>query len=115
MTKTHHPQSDWITCGRELPLHERFCYRALRTFVYKTTRQADLAMHIHYPHDWRPADRRPAIIFFFGGGLQDGTVEQFTRQAVYLAGRGMVVARADYRVMPKHRVTADRCVARPCG
>jgi acetyl esterase len=111
MTDMGMPEAEWITCGRDLPLAERFCYRALKSFVYKTTPQANLSLHVHYPHDWRPADRRPSIVFFFGGGLQDGTVEQFTRQAVYLAGRGMVVARADYRVMPKHSVTADACVA----
>jgi acetyl esterase len=111
VTETTTSEAQWITCGRELPLQERFCYRALRTFNYKTTPQVDLSVHVHYPHDWRPTDRRPSIVFFFGGGLQDGTVEQFTRQAVYLAGRGMVVARADYRVMPKHGVTADACVA----
>jgi acetyl esterase len=110
--------SDLITCGRELPLEERFCYRALRTVTYKTTPaqitgtpQKALDLHIHFPHDWRATDHRPAIVFFFGGGLLDGTPEQFTRQAVYLAGRGMVAVRADYRLMPKHHVTADRCVA----
>jgi acetyl esterase/lipase len=103
--------AELITCGRELPLDERFCYRAIQTFTYKQTPQKALDLHIHFPHDWRPTDKRPAIVFFFGGGLQDGTPEQFTRQAVHLAGRGMVAVRADYRVMPKHNVTADRCVA----
>ncbi len=104
-------RAELITCGRELPLEERFCYRAIRSWVFKVTPQTELTLHIHFPHDWRATDCRPAVVFFFGGGLQDGTVEQFTRQAVYLAGRGMVVARADYRLMPKHGVTADRCVA----
>jgi acetyl esterase/lipase len=108
---TQNSQADTITCGRELPLDERFCYRAIQTVTYKSTPQVDLNLHIHLPHAWRPTDRRPAIVFFFGGGLQDGTVEQFTRQAVYFAGKGMVTVRADYRVMPKHGVTADRCVA----
>jgi acetyl esterase len=104
-------QTQMITCGRELPLEERFCYRAIRSWVFKTTPQTELQIHVHFPHDWRATDHRPAIVFFFGGGLLDGTVEQFARQAVYLTGRGMVVARADYRLIPKHGVTADRCVA----
>jgi len=111
MTETTILERDPITSGRELPLDERFSYRALRSYVYKSTPQFDLKIHVHFPHDWRPTDRRAAIVFFFGGGLLDGTPEQFTRQAVALAGRGMVVARADYRVMLKHNVTADRCVA----
>jgi len=111
MTETPILERNPITSGRELPLDERFSYRALRSYVYKATPQLDLKIHVHFPHDWRATDRRAAIVFFFGGGLLDGTPEQFTRQAVCLASRGMVVARADYRVMPKHDVTADRCVA----
>ena len=111
MTETPILERNPITRGRELPLEERFSYRALRAYVYKSAPQLDLEIHVHFPHDWRATDRRAAIVFFFGGGLLDGTPEQFTRQAVTLAGRGMVVARVDYRVMLKHNVTADRCVA----
>jgi len=35
-------------------------------------------------------DKRPAIVFFFGGGWTSGTVKQFEPQAEYLASRGMV-------------------------
>jgi acetyl esterase len=111
MTDTLILERNPITSGRDLSLDERFSYRALRSYVYKSTPQLDLEIHVHFPHDWRETDRRAAVVFFFGGGLLDGTPEQFTRQAVALAGRGMVVARADYRVMLKHDVTADRCVA----
>ena len=111
MTETPILERNPITSGRELPLDKRFSYRALRTYVYKSTPQLDLKIHVHFPHDWRATDRRAAIVFFFGRGMRDGTPEQFTRQAVCLASRGMVVARADYCVMLKHDVTADRCVA----
>jgi acetyl esterase/lipase len=111
MTNYDRTNTELITCGRELPIDERFCYRALQSVTYKSTPQVDLELHIHLPHDWHPADRRPTIVFFFGGGLQEGTVEQFTRQGVYFAGKGMVTVRADYRVMPKYGITADRCVA----
>ncbi|MCE5328707.1 MAG: alpha/beta hydrolase [Planctomycetaceae bacterium] len=82
-----------------------------RTFVYKKTPQGELAMHVHMPKDWKPADKRPAIVFFFGGGWTGGTVEQFRKQAEYFASRGMVAARADYRVKSVHGVTPDKCVA----
>jgi acetyl esterase/lipase len=49
-------------------------------------------------------------VFFFGGGWRDGSVEQFRPQAEYLAGRGLVAARADYRVLNRHGTTADRAV-----
>ncbi|MFO0949518.1 MAG: alpha/beta hydrolase, partial [Planctomycetota bacterium] len=59
---------------------------------------------------WKPEDKRPAIVFFFGGGWATGSVRQFEEQAAHLARRGMVAARADYRVRMRHNVTPDRCV-----
>lgn len=81
-----------------------------RPFIYKKTKPADLAMYVHFPPDWKKADKRPAIVFFFGGGWTSGKVEQFEPQARYLASRGMVAARADYRVKSRHNVTPDACV-----
>ena len=80
------------------------------SFVYKKTPQAELLIHVSYPPGWKASDRRPAIVFFFGGGWIGGTVEQFAPQAAYLAGRGMVAARADYRVWSRHKATPDQCV-----
>jgi acetyl esterase len=79
-------------------------------FVYKKTKQAELSLHASYPKDWRPGDRRPAVVFFFGGGWTNGNVKQFEPQAAYLAGRGMVALRADYRVKSRHGVTPVDCV-----
>ena len=78
--------------------------------VYKTTPQGDLAMLVHFPKDWKATDRRAAIVFFFGGGWRAGNIEQFTPQADYLATRGMVAARADYRVRSRHGTGPDKCV-----
>ncbi len=80
------------------------------TFTYKKTPQGELAMHVSYPKDWKASDRRPAIVFFFGGGWTGGTVRQFAPQAAYLAGRGMVAARADYRVRSRHKTSPLECV-----
>jgi acetyl esterase/lipase len=77
----------------------------VRSFVYTKTPQADLEMIVHFPPGWKAGDRRPGIVFFFGGGWERGTVQQFERQAAYLAGRGLVAARADYRVKSRHGVT----------
>lgn len=78
--------------------------------IYKKTEQGDLKISLSFPADWKATDRRPAIVFFFGGGWAQGTVEQFVPQASYLARRGMVSARADYRVKSRHQVTPDKCV-----
>src|SRR5574341_835202 len=64
--------------------------------VYKKTPQGELKIFIHRPDGWKETDKRPAIVFFFGGGWTSGKVDQFARQAEYLARRGMVAARADY-------------------
>ncbi len=82
----------------------------VKPFVYKKTPQGELKIDVHYPPDWKADDERPAIVFFFGGGWTGGKVEQFERQAEYLASRGMVAARADYRVKSRHKVTPDACV-----
>lgn len=83
---------------------------AAKSFVYKKTKQADLELVVHYPPGWKEADKRPAIVFFFGGGWTGGTVKQFEPQADHLASRGMVAARADYRVKSRHGVTPKECV-----
>ena len=80
------------------------------TFTYKKTPQGELAMHVYYPKGWKAADKRPAVVFFFGGGWRGGTVRQFDPQAKYLAGRGLVTARADYRVLSRHKTTPLECV-----
>lgn len=78
--------------------------------TYKTVGEKELQIHIHYPPGWKAGDRRPAIIFFFGGGWNSGTPDQFLVQAEYFASRGMVAARADYRVKSRDKVTPDKCV-----
>ncbi|MCY2994373.1 MAG: alpha/beta hydrolase [Planctomycetota bacterium] len=81
-----------------------------QSFVYKKTKQADLELVVHYPPGWTDHDKRPAIVFFFGGGWENGTIKAFKPQSKHLASRGMVAARADYRVKSRHGVTPKECV-----
>jgi acetyl esterase/lipase len=81
-----------------------------KSFTYKKTKQGDLEMIVHYPPGWKETDKRPAIVFFFGGGWTNGSVKQFEPQATHLASRGMVAARADYRVKSRQGVTPKECV-----
>ncbi len=78
--------------------------------TYKTVGDRELQIRIHYPPGWKAGDARAAIIFFFGGGWNSGTTGQFLVQAQYLASRGLVAARADYRVKSRDGVTPDKCV-----
>jgi acetyl esterase/lipase len=82
----------------------------VQRYVFKKTPQGELAIHLHFPADWGEKDQRPALVFFFGGGWNQGSVEQFAKQAEYLAGRGLVTARADYRVRGRHGTEPDKCV-----
>ena len=78
--------------------------------VYKTTPEGELKIHLYFPKDWKPADRRPGIVFFFGGGFVGGKPSQFTTKAEYLATRGMVAASAEYRVKNTHHTGPEKCI-----
>jgi acetyl esterase/lipase len=78
--------------------------------VYKKTPQGELKLHIYRPTDWKPSDKRPTIVFFFGGGWKNGNHTQFTSQAEYFASRGLVCVTADYRVANQHKTTPDACI-----
>ena len=83
-----------------------------REVVYKTTPQGELQLHFYLPPGFNPeTDKRPAILFFFGGGWKSGSFKQFVPQAQYFASRGLVCASADYRISSVHQTTPDRCVA----
>lgn len=82
-----------------------------RTETYKTIGDAKLDLTIQLPDGWKADDKRPAIVFFFGGGWSSGSPTQFANQSRYLASRGMVAMAADYRVKSRHNVKAAACVA----
>lgn len=78
--------------------------------VYKKTAEGELTLHGFFPADWKATDKRPVIVFFFGGGWKNGSFTQFVPQAEYFASRGMVALSADYRIESKHKTTPDKCV-----
>ena len=83
---------------------------ATKTFTYAKTKQADLEMVVHFPPGWKESDKRPGVVFFFGGGWENGTIKAFEPQAQYFASRGLVTACADYRVKSRQGVTPKECV-----
>jgi acetyl esterase len=78
--------------------------------IYKTVGERKLTLEFDYPPGWKPSDKRPAIVFFFGGGWTHGSPNQFKAQAQYFAKRGLVCARADYRIRSRDNVAPDKCV-----
>lgn len=77
--------------------------------VYKTTPQGDLKMNLYFPDGWAKADRRPAIVFFFGGSCATGSPAQFASTAAYFAMRGLVAASAEYRIESVHHTDLRAC------
>jgi acetyl esterase/lipase len=71
------------------------------TVIYKKAGDRELKLFIDKPAGWKASDRRPAIVFYFGGGWVSGSPAQFERQSRYLASRGMVGLRVEYRTIPK--------------
>ncbi len=80
--------------------------------VYKKASGEDLWIYRFDPEGHDPKkDKRPAVVFFFGGGWNGGTVTQFEQHSKYLASRGMVAFAADYRVKSRQKTGPDACVA----
>ena len=79
--------------------------------LYKTVDGHDLYIHCFFPAGHDPkTDRKPAMVFFFGGGWVGGSPKQFYPQCEYLADRGMVAMAAEYRVKSRHNTTPFECV-----
>ncbi len=74
--------------------------------VYKTVDGWRLQVHIFFPKGHRPDEKRPAMVFFFGGGWIGGSPGHFRRQAQHLADLGMVAVCPEYR-------TRNRCGTPP--
>jgi acetyl esterase len=99
--------ADWAAPMRKYPPD----MPEARTETYKTVGQTNLQLYIFSPKDQSATNRRPAIVFFFGGGWTSGSPQQFEKQCQYLASRGMVAITADYRVASRHHAKPAQCVA----
>jgi len=105
-----------VTClpaagkDRKRPVAKPVAIEGARSEVYKKVGDVELRMYIFEPEGHKPSDKRPAAVFFFGGGWVGGRVTQFAPHARYLASRGMVAMTADYRVRSRHKTTPFECV-----
>jgi acetyl esterase/lipase len=68
-------------------------------------------MHVFLPDGFDASDRRPAVVFFFGGGWNGGNPGQFYPFSEYLTERGMVAMAAEYRTKTSHGTDPFACVA----
>ena len=81
-----------------------------RAETYKRVGDVTLQLHLFEPASG-PKTNRAAIIFFFGGGWNNGSPAQFEQHCRHLAARGMVAITADYRVKTRHQVKPTTCLA----
>lgn len=73
--------------------------------LYKQIDTTQLVMEVYYPESLDKAKEYPAMVFFFGGGWNGGSLEQFEPHAGYFSKRGMVCFIADYRVKSRQQTT----------
>ncbi len=78
---------------------------------YKQIDSTELYLYFYYPADYKSGEKLSAIVFFFGGGWNSGSVEQFTPHAQYFASRGMIGITAEYRVRSRNYSTPFNAVS----
>lgn len=81
-----------------------------QTVPYKETPQGELKLHIFKPAGLKADQKRPAVVFFFGGGWNGGSPSQFYPHARHLANHGMVAIAAEYHTKKGHGTDPRACV-----
>ncbi len=79
--------------------------------VYKTVGDVELNVWIFEPKTSDKTSKRPAAVFFFGGGWRSGSPTQFVPHCQHLVQRGVVGIVVDYRVSSRHNVKMTACIA----
>jgi acetyl esterase len=82
--------------------------KGARVEIYRKVDATELKLWIFGESDREV--KKPAIVFFFGGGWTSGSPDQFENQARHFAQRGMIAITADYRVKSRHGVLPVECV-----
>lgn len=86
----------WTNC---LPLFSQ------QKQLYKQIDSTKLFLEVYTPTNIDSTKKYPAIVFFFGGGWNKGSIKQFEPHAKYFSKRGMVCFLIDYRVKNRHKTT----------
>ena len=73
--------------------------------LYKQKDTTQLHLEVYSPAKIQNSDKLPAILFFFGGGWNGGSIKQFERHAKYLSEKGMVCFLVEYRVKTRNNTS----------
>ncbi len=79
------------------------------TVVYKTVGETSLQLNVFNPKGHQTSEKRPAIVFFHGGGWRSGNPDQFFPHCRHLAEKGMVAISAQYRLTSQEGVKITDC------
>ena len=80
-------------------------------YIYRDGQPEPMRLHVFKPRNWKPEDRRPALVFFFGGGWTRGTPERSASYGKWAAMLGMVGIAPDYRTKERFGTTPLESVA----
>ena len=78
--------------------------------IYKKLPDRNLRVFVHVPGGWQPSDRRPAIVFFHGGGWRNGTPSVLNDQAAHCVSLGMVACLVEYRLLDSYAASPEICI-----
>ena len=81
-----------------------FCL-AQEEILYKQVDTTALYMKVYRADTPDKTDKGPAMVFFFGGGWNSGTIDQFKPHASYFSQRGITCFLVDYRVKSRQQTT----------
>lgn len=79
--------------------------------IYKKIDNVALHLYFYVPEKRTSNKLLPAVIFFFGGGWVNGTVNQFKPHCLFLIDHGIIGITAEYRVKNKHGTTPLDAIA----
>lgn len=81
-----------------------YCF-SQEQIIYKQVDSTQLVMKVYYPEKMETTQQYPAMVFFFGGGWNEGSIKQFEPHAKYFSKRGLVCFLVDYRVKNRQKTT----------
>jgi acetyl esterase/lipase len=82
-----------------------------QTFIYRDLKPKPLRLFVVKPDGWRTNDRRPAMIYFFGGAWTRGNPTKSIGWAWMVAKWGMVGIAPDYRTSERFGTTPVEATA----
>jgi acetyl esterase/lipase len=78
--------------------------------TYKIIDDTQLKAHIFLPPNFAETDKRPAFVFFHGGGWYEGQPENGYPLCGHFAELGMVAIAFEYRLADQDEITPVECI-----